>query len=225
MEYSRQKIEIQNARKSMDCDLEVKIIFIRPDTIGIHEDHDLQKLRDVLISMLRSGYRGPAISVMELTSEWTFEKLHNLDVVTNSFCNFGIIDGHNRLVAFKLLKLMGILRHGFIPVQLIPIHSHVVFTATSDPIKAPVPIETIKKINSTLGQTLSNQSPSHFRVRFKDGSDGRIREGQPNLVIDLNELLNLSAFDKQTLDDRAEEISHYIPTDELKKILLETGVL
>lgn len=225
MRYACPKIEIQDARKSTDCDLEVKIIFVRPDTIGIHEDHDPQKLKDVLVSILRNGFRGPAISVMELTNEWTFEKLHNLDVVTNSSCDFGVIDGHNRLVAFKLLKLIGILRHDFIPVQLMPTHSNVVFTATSDPTKAPVSIETVKKINSTPGQTLSNQSPSHFRVRFKDGSDSRIREGQPDVIINLNELLNLTVLDGRTLNDGAEEISQYIPINELKKILLETGLL
>lgn len=225
MGYSCPKIEIQDARRSASCDLEVKIIFVHPDTIGVHEDHDPQKLREVFVSILRNGYHGPAISVMGLTNEWAFEKIRNRDTVTDLSLKFGVIDGHNRLVAFKLLKLIGILRHDFIPIQLVPMHSNVVFTAISDPTKAPVSIETVKEINSTPGQTLSNQSPSHFRVKFRDGSDGRIREGQPDLLIDLNELLNLAALDERTLDDGAEEISQYIPTNELKKILLETGML
>ncbi|MEK9156982.1 MAG: hypothetical protein AAB448_02520 [Patescibacteria group bacterium] len=219
LRYLWPKIEIQNARRSADCDLEVKIIFIRPDAIGIHEDHDPQKLREVFVSILRSGYRGPAISVMELTSEWAFEKIRDRDTVTDPSLNFGVIDGHNRLVVFKLLKLIGILKHDLIPVQLVPIHSNVIFTATSDPTKAPVPIETVKEINSTPGQTLSNQSPSHFRVRFKDGSDSRIREGQPDIIIDLNELLNLAEFDERILYDNAEKISQYIPIKKLKKML------
>jgi len=219
-------IQIQQARSSEKCDLPLKIVFLDPDNIGIHEDHNPKKLAAVLASILKEGYSGPAIAVMPSENSEIFQRAKNLTVLTtNAELETGIIDGHNRLVAFKILRILEVLNFDLIPAQLIPIPSNLVYISSLFRFFKPIPISKIQKINSSPGKTLSHRSPSHFRIKINDGSNVRIRDGQPDVIIPRAELLDLENFDASIIERKAQYISPFISIEKLKEILLGAEVL
>ena len=214
-------IQIQSARSSENCDMQTKIVFVDMDLIGVHEDTNHEKLKSILVSILRTGYKGPAISIMESANEGLFETATDQTQlnITKPF-QVGIVDGHNRLAIFKILKLLGILNYQLIPAQLIPVQSGIVQTASLDTSKAPLSISQIQASNANPNSYLS-QSETFFQIKLRSGEAVRVREGQPDITITPEELFSFSKFDPSVLDSSAEAISQYIPVNELKEILGE----
>ena len=216
MEYPY--FELCDARRSRESDLPVKVVFVDPYKVGIHEDHDPEKIEPLLRSILKVGFKGPAISVMDSGNLGIHKGVTNgLPLEIDNF-DVGIMDGHNRLAIFKILDRLGVLNHSLVPVQLVSSDTVLVHTRSSREDTMPLPISEVQRINRIDGATLSNQSPSHFRIYLRGGDSVRFRESQPDTIIERDELIDITKFDEIRLDEYEAFFSEYMPVDKLKSI-------
>lgn len=190
------KYKITQARNSNKTLLIPKYLVVDIYKIGTHEIannvHENQT-SDVVESLIKYGYKGPAISVFETENDSFYESIskNTFDRFEIEYGKIGVADGHNRLAALKELDVQGKLKTRFLPVQLIPARKPeiVVIKVENDDEK----IWTIEQIESCFevdDKTMQDsKNTSHFEVAFSDGIWRRIREAQPDIEIPLNELI------------------------------------
>lgn len=191
MEY-----KITQARNSDKTLLIPKFLVVDIYKIGSHEIannvHENQT-SDVIKSLIKYGYKGPAISVLEKGKDNFYETISQ-----NTFNRFeieygsvGVADGHNRLAALKELDKLGKLKSRYIPVQIIPARkSEIVAIKVENPDEKIWTIEEIESCFIEENKTMQDsKSTSHFEVAFNDGIWRRIREAQPDIEILLNDLI------------------------------------
>ncbi|KKP67133.1 MAG: hypothetical protein UR68_C0013G0003 [Candidatus Roizmanbacteria bacterium GW2011_GWA2_35_19] len=185
------------ARNSDKTLLIPKFLIVDIYKIGTHEIvnnvHENQT-SDVIKSLLKSGYKGPAISVFEVRKDILYDSLAlNLFNKFNiEYGRIGVADGHNRLEALKELNMQGKLKTRFIPVQIIPARkSEIVAIKVENPDEKKWTIEQIESCFIEENKTMQDfKNTSHFEVAFSDGIWRRIREAQPDIEIPLKELIN-----------------------------------
>jgi hypothetical protein len=194
----RFKLICEEARKSSLSLLPFKYIWVPIDFIGVHElPNNLRsdQISTVIISFLKNGYRGPAISVIEHGRDAIYDALEkNSDMVLPHLCygQIGIADGHNRLAALNILKSLHLLRLTYFPVQIIPGRKpDIVTVRTTNKGEIPLTIEEIESCFSDANKTIDPNSTSHFEAAFSDNKWRRVREGQPDIVIPKGNMIDL----------------------------------
>lgn len=190
------KYKITHARYSDKTLLIPKFIVVDIYKIGTHEIanniHENQT-SDIVKSLIKYGYKGPAISVIEAGKDNLYETISQDEFgkYEIEFGQVGVADGHNRLTALKQLDKLGRLKTKFLPVQVIPGRKQeIVAIKVENPSERIWAIEEIescfKEENKTM---LDSKNTSHFEVAFTDGVWRRIRDSQPDIEISLNELI------------------------------------
>lgn len=218
-------ISVEAARRSSECEMGTKICFVDPEVIGIHENTNHAKLGVILESLLRGGYRGPAIAVMESGADTLYETADQLSSFESTDdLKIGIVDGHNRLAILKILRILNLLRSDKIPVQVIPVRHDFIRTSSLDPAQDPLSIDEVQARNLAPQLDL-DQSHTFFEVSFKDGSYARVREGQPDIAITRENLIDTSGFSEALINVHVNEIENYFPVEELKRIFRDLGLL
>lgn len=141
----------------------------------------------MLSSLLSNGYRGPAISVLESGNDSIYESLeqNKTKVFDNlRYGQVGIADGHNRLAALRILESLGLLKLKHFPVQIIPGRKpNLVAIRVSKEGETPLTIEDIEKCFTDPNEIIDPDSTSHFEAAFLDNKWRRVREGQPDMII------------------------------------------
>lgn len=193
-------MRLMDARQSKKSTLPHKFILTDIKLIGIHEYANKQKLRTILDSILREGYRGPAISVFQVGSDDIYNSLEASDepqqLRSNQYGQFGIADGHNRLAALIILNDLNLLRSAIIPFQLVPGRlMNIVRIGTLNPNEKPLSIEEIEDCFGNRYKVIP-PSTSHFQIRLTNNRWARLREGQPDMVISLEDLIDLDEYQK-----------------------------
>lgn len=189
---------LEQARESSLSLLPPKFIFVPLDSIGVHEKPNnlrTDQLIVVLNSLLSNGYRGPAISVLESSNDSIYESLepNKTKVFDNlRYGQVGIADGHNRLAALRILNSLGLLKLKHFPVQIIPGRKpELVAIRASKEEETPLTVEDIEKCFTDPNETIDPSSTSHFEAAFRDNKWRRVREGQPDIVINREDLIDL----------------------------------
>lgn len=190
------KYKITQARNSDKSVLIPKFIVVDIYKIGTHEIANNvhgNQTSDVAKSLIKYGYKGPALSVFETGKDSFYESIsqNTFDRFEIEYGKIGIADGHNRLAALKELDVQGKLRTRFIPVQIIPVRKPEIVAIKVD--NAGEKIWSIEQIESCFqeeNKTMQDsKNTSHFEVVFSDGIWRRISEAQPDIEILLSELI------------------------------------
>ena len=90
--------------------------------------------------------------------------------------------------------------------------------------ETPLTIDIIEKCFTNPNETIDPSSTSHFEAAFTDNKWRRVREGQPNIVIDKNMLINNEKLDQiknhLTLDNETLSLldSYSLNIDSLRQI-------
>lgn len=179
------KYKLQPARSSDNSLIPVKVIYVDLNLIGTHEAIDDNKFKTVYNSILENGYQGPPISIIEKGQDKIFNDLPDNSNLIIEYGQVGIADGHNRLAALRVLNEEGKLRESMIPVQIIPGRQpNLVRIATLDEKETPLTINEIEN-NFTVEQSVIKKiSTSHFQGKLSTGGFARIRETQPDMIVD-----------------------------------------
>ncbi|MFO0703792.1 MAG: hypothetical protein U0525_03645 [Patescibacteria group bacterium] len=189
--------EVLSARYSNQALLPAKYIHVPLSSVGVHEKpNNLRgdQMVSVMISIIAKGFLGPAISVMQFGSDDIYSETKSLDrsiIKDIKFGEIGIADGHNRLAALNVLQELGLFSSKYFPVQIIPGRKpDLVDIRVSRDGETPLKISDIEKCFKDRNITINPNSTSHFETFFADGNWRRIREGQPDISIDRNALIN-----------------------------------
>lgn len=228
------RVAIKSARLSQHTLLPIRLALAEYRLIGTHENPRPTKLLPVLESILRSGFNGPAVSVLQPKHDELFHSLIGEDIPMLSLKRYGeigVADGHNRLAVLGLLDQLGLLKNRAIPVQLIPAHDPAVIRiAVKSPTEVPLSVDQIAQHFTNPQKTIDPMLTSYFEVRFSDETWGRVRKGQPDVVIarpDFLKLERLSQLQQQAkssslrLDELTQKsLDHiHISRDELEAML------
>jgi len=190
------KCKITNARNSDKTLMLPKFMIVDINKIGTHEIannvHENQTF-DVIESLIKFGYKGPAISVFETGKDSYYETIsqNTFNEFKIEYGQIGVADGHNRLAALKDLDNQGKLKSRFLPVQIIPARNQsIVKIKVDDPKEEIWTIEQIESCFKEKEKTMQDsKNTSHFEIAFMDGVWRRIREAQPDIYIPLDELI------------------------------------
>jgi hypothetical protein len=187
------------ARQSHMAQMPLRIAYIDYRSIGVHELPREANTSAVYDSISDHGYEGPPISAFFSYNDYPLRYIGPNELIEVSYGVVGVADGHNRLEAFHRLDIEGRLRSPIIPVQLIPAHNprHVSLFDLANP--HPEQIGSMcKKCLGTLslidtchlfrGLIIKDISEC-FLAKLTDGTDVRVRWGQPDIVIEKDELL------------------------------------
>ncbi len=191
------RFTVKNARFSQLSKLPLKFAYILLDLIGTHElanNLSNNQVQSILNSLLKYGYEGPAISAIEREGDVIYDTIltNQVQVLDNiSYGQLGIADGHNRLEALKILQAQKILKHQYIPIQIIPGRKPEIVSLRASKIdETPLTIEQIESCFTNPNLTIDPKSTTHFEAAFRDGQWRRVREGQPNIIIKREELID-----------------------------------
>ena len=187
------KYKITQARNCSKTLLIPKFLVVDIYKIGTHEIannvHENQT-SDVVKSLIKNGYKGPAISVLEASNDNFYNTipLNTFNKYKVGYGKIGVADGHNRLTALKELDRQGKLKNRYLPVQIIPARKpEVIKIKVDNPIERIWTIEEIENCFKEENKTMQDsKNTSHFEVAFVDGIWRRLQEAQPDIEIPLS---------------------------------------
>ncbi len=179
---------IKAARHSRLATISTKIIYVDYKLIGIHEECKPGWAEEIAASILKHGYRGPAISVFQVGSDELYESAGEGEKVALSYGDLGVADGHHRLAAIINLGIRGLLKDSAIPVQVIPAHDQCKIRTVSFMAGAvPTPITAIEAYLRNSTQAFPYGS-THFQTVLTTGEWVPISESQPDMNIQASQL-------------------------------------
>ncbi len=222
-------ITLRPARHGNMSTLPTKIIFVDEKYIGTHEGIRGHNLLLVLKSILRRGYSGPPIAVIEHGRDHIYQSdkiapFSYVELIKHG--QVGVADGHHRITALRILSSLSLLNLSIIPVQIIPARdSSVVKIAVNKQKENIITLADIEKC-FPVPEKIMLPSTTTFKVKLSTDEWVRLRDGQPDVLIPPTQLFNYQKL-RQLKENfilsplQEEQVKPYVGTTHLENVFLE----